>query len=191
MIVPEYPNWFEGQKYNFENYLQEFKGKPDLRFLQIGVYTGDASIWLCENILTDESSFLYDIDTWTGSDEKEHEQIDFDKVLEYYKERISSLKSTVWIRMTSDEYFANNKVYDFDFIYIDGDHTSTQVMKDANNAWKLLKPGGIIAFDDYMWGQDMKPELTPRPAIDTFLESHEGWYDILTKDYQVWIKKNA
>lgn len=191
MIVPEYPNWFESQKYNFENYLQEFKGQPNLKFLQIGVYTGDASIWLCENILTDETSFLYDIDTWTGSEEPQHEDINFNKVLEYYKERVGSLKSTVWIRMTSDEYFTNNKEIKFNFIYIDGDHTTAQVAKDASNAWKVLKPNGIIAFDDYLWGQDMKPELTPKPAIDNFLKSHEGEYDILTKDYQVWIRKNA
>jgi predicted O-methyltransferase YrrM len=184
-----YPNWFEGQRYNFENYLLHLAGKPNLKFLQIGVYTGDASIWLCENILTDDTSFLYDIDTWTGSDEKEHEHIDFEKVLEYYKERISSLKSTAWLRMTSDKYFANTKNVEFDFIYIDGDHTAEQVAKDAENAWKVLKPQGIMAFDDYMWGQNMSPELTPKPAIDDFLNNHIGEYNILNKDYQVWLMK--
>jgi predicted O-methyltransferase YrrM len=185
-----YPNWFDGQKYNFEIYLSHLQGKSNLKFLQIGVYTGDASIWLCENILTDETSFLYDIDTWTGSDEKEHEKIDFDKILEYYKERIGSLKSTAWLRMTSNEYFANTKNIEFDFIYIDGDHVAEQVAKDAENAWKVLKPNGIMAFDDYMWGQDLPPHLTPRPAIDDFLEKYEGMYTLLTKEYQVWIQKN-
>jgi predicted O-methyltransferase YrrM len=184
-----YPNWFVGAQYNFETYLAQFEGKPNLRFLQIGVYTGDASIWLCENILTDETSFLYDIDTWTGSDEKEHEQIDFDEVLEYYKERISSLKSTVWIRMTSDEYFTNNREIKFDFIYIDGDHTAAQVLKDARSAWGVLKPGGIIAFDDYLWGQDMDPILTPRPAIDKFLAERSNDIVILEHGYQVWVQK--
>ncbi len=28
-------------------------------------------------------------------------------------------------------------------------------------------------------------------AIDNFLEFHEGEYTVLTKDYQVWIRKNA
>jgi hypothetical protein len=186
-----YPNWFEGQKYNFEKHLLDLAGKPRMRFLQIGVYTGDASIWLCENILTDETSFLYDVDTWTGSDEKEHDHIDFDKVLEYYQERISALKSTVWLRMTSDEFFSNNKVFKYDFIYIDGDHTSHQVAKDADSAWKLLKPNGIMAFDDYMWGQDLPPELTPRPAIDRFLAKYIGEYELLTQEYQVWIRKNG
>ena len=189
--MTNYPNWFDGQRYNFENHLLHLAGEPNLKFLQIGVYTGDASIWLCENILTDETSFLYDIDTWTGSDEKEHEHIDFNKVLEYYKERIAALKSTVWLRMTSDEYFKQNKTIDFDFIYIDGDHTAEQVAKDAKNAWLLLKPGGIMAFDDYLWGQDMPSELTPKPAIDNFLSEYAGRYWLLSQDYQVWIQKNA
>jgi predicted O-methyltransferase YrrM len=187
--MKEYPNWFAGQQYNFENHLLDLAGKPNLKFLQIGVFTGDASIWLCENILTGEDSFLYDVDTWEGSDEREHEQIDFDKVLEYYDERISVLKSAARLRMTSDDYFAGNSAIKFDFIYIDGDHTSHQVAKDADNAWKLLKSGGILAFDDYLWGPDLPPELTPKPAIDRFLAKYTGEYDLLSRDYQLWLKK--
>ena len=40
-----YPNWFNiAAKGYFAEYLEEFKGKPNLHFLQIGVYTGDASL---------------------------------------------------------------------------------------------------------------------------------------------------
>jgi hypothetical protein len=186
-----YPNWFEGQKYNFENHLRPLAGQPDLKFLQIGVYTGDASVWLCENILTHRDSILYDVDTWAGSDESKHSQIDFDEVFEYYEERIGPFRSTIRLRMTSDEYFAGDNILNFDFIYIDGDHTAEQVAKDAESAWKLLKPTGIMAFDDYLWGQDLAPELTPQPAIDDFLDAHSGEYELLSKDYQVWIRKNG
>jgi hypothetical protein len=187
--TPNYPNWFVGQQYNFENHLLHLAGKPDLKFLQIGVFTGDASMWLCENILTDKTSWLYDVDTWAGSDEVEHEPLNFDKVFEFYEERIATLKSTVRLRMTSDEYFAGNNTVRFDFIYIDGDHTSHQVAKDADSAWKLLKSGGIMAFDDYLWGKDLQPELTPKPAIDRFLAKYTGEYELLSEDYQLWLKK--
>lgn len=186
--TPTYPNWFAGQQYNFENHLLHLAGQPNLKFLQIGVFTGDASIWLCENILTDDTSYLYDVDTWEGSDEREHEQIDFEKVLEYYDKRISTLKSAVRLRMTSDEYFAGNKS-EYDFIYIDGDHTTKQVARDAFNAWQCLKSEGILAFDDYLWGQGMQPHLTPRPAIDAFLDEYAGQYELLNQDYQLWLKK--
>ena len=187
--TPNFPNWFDSQRHNFEKHLTPLAGQPNLKFLQIGVYTGDASVWLCENILTDRTSYLYDVDTWAGSAEQEHEQINFDQVFEYYEERIGIFKSTIRLKMTSDEYFAGKNESRFDFIYIDGDHTSHQVGKDAENAWKLLKPGGIVAFDDYRWGEDLKPELTPKPAIDRFLAKYTGEYKLLSKDYQVWIER--
>lgn len=189
--MTNYPNWFDSQKINFEKHLAHLKDKPDLRFLQIGVFTGDASIWLCENVLTDKSSWLYDVDTWHGSDEAVHNDMDFEEVLKFYEKRIGKLKSVVRLRMTSDEYFAGNNNIRFDFIYIDGDHTSEQVAKDAKNAWLLLKPGGIMAFDDYLWGKDLEPSLTPKPAIDNFLSEYAGRYWLLSQDYQVWIQKNA
>jgi predicted O-methyltransferase YrrM len=57
----------------------------------------------------------------------------------------------------------------FDFIFIDGSHLAKDVFIDAALSWNLLKPGGILAFDDYTWsGTDPNPLATPRPAIDAF-----------------------
>jgi hypothetical protein len=187
--TPIFPNWFDGQRYNFEEHLSHLRDKPDLRFLQIGAYTGDASVWLCENILTDPTSMLIDVDTWGGSDEQEHIRIDFEKVLSYYESRIAKYQKVVRLKMTSDEYFSGEIAAGFDFIYVDGDHTSAQVERDALSAWKLLKSGGIIAFDDYLWGQDLPPELTPKPAIDRFLLTHTHEYELLVDSYQVWLRK--
>lgn len=186
----EYPNWFVGQRYNFENHLTSLAGLPNLKFLQIGVYTGDASIWLLDNILTNPTSTLTDIDTWQGSDEDEHKLINFDDVYQTYLLRIGERNNVLTIKSKS-EYALPNLKHSYDFIYIDGDHTAKAVTDDSTAAWKLLKPNGILAFDDYMWGQDMPLHLTPRPAIDEFLDKYNGEYKLLTKEYQVWIQKNA
>jgi predicted O-methyltransferase YrrM len=185
----EFPNWFDVQRYNFEFQLQHLKGKPNLRFLQIGAYTGDASVWLCQNVLTDFTSILIDVDTWSGSNESEHSNINFDEVYEHYESRVKVYKKVIRLKMTSDQYLAGDNEVQFDFIYIDGDHTAAQVARDAEGAWGLLKSGGILAFDDYLWGPDLKPEDTPKPAIDKFLKEHEGEYVQLVDSYQVWIRK--
>jgi predicted O-methyltransferase YrrM len=187
--TPNFPNWFDGQRYNFEDQLTHLADRPDLRFLQIGAYTGDASVWLCENILTNPTSVLIDVDTWEGSDESEHSKIDFDRVLAYYEARITKYRKVIRLKMTSDKYFTGEIAAKFDFIYIDGDHTAAQVERDAENAWKLLKSGGIIAFDDYLWGQGLPEHTTPKPAIDRFLLTHTNEYQILVDSYQVWLRK--
>ncbi|HEX2747682.1 MAG TPA: class I SAM-dependent methyltransferase [Verrucomicrobiales bacterium] len=78
----------------------------------------------------------------------------------------------------------------FDFIYIDGSHLAKDVFIDAALSWSLLKPGGIIAFDDYEWGEnEVNPHAKPRMAIDAFervffdrLELiHTGWRRIFRK----------
>jgi len=187
--MTNYPNWFIGQSYNFENHLRHLEGKPNLRFLQVGAFVGDASVWLLQEILTDSTSTLVDIDTWEGSDEREHKNINWVSAYETYLSRIDNYSNVLAIKSKS-EYVLHNLKHEYDFIYIDGDHTSKVVAEDAEGAWKILKPGGIIAFDDYMWGQDLPPEITPRPAIDAFLDKYVEEYQLLTKEYQVWIRKN-
>ena len=49
--------------------------------------------------------------------------------------------------MTSDKYFIECKK-EYDIIYVDGDHSYQQVKKDADNAWKFLKAGGIMIGHD-------------------------------------------
>jgi predicted O-methyltransferase YrrM len=186
----EYPNWFDGQKYNFEEQLRHLAGKPNLTFLQIGAYTGDASVWVLENILTDKTSFLLDVDTWAGSNEAEHSHINFDDVYDHYKKRMEQYPNVRSARNNSDNFFKSNTEPKFDFIYIDGGHTAEQVSKDAQSAWLAVKPNGIIAFDDYGWGIDLPPDTTPKPAIDNFLQEHANEYTQLVDSYQVWIRKN-
>ncbi len=53
------------------------------------------------------------------------------------------------IRMTSDEFFAQNKET-FDVIFIDGLHTYEQVHRDISNALNALNKGGMIVLDDML-----------------------------------------
>ena len=188
----EYPNWFEQTaKANFEKFLTPIAGKGGLRFLQLGVYTGDASLWLAQNILTHKTSFLTDIDTWKGSDEDAHHEMDFEDVHKTYLEKtkdyrksISSRRcETIWFFLHTSQYTG------YDFIYIDADHTTVGVLVDAELSWRLLSIGGIMAFDDYTWGEDMPPHLTPALGIDLFLDRHEGEYETLIINQQYWIRK--
>ena len=190
--MAEYPNWFAATaQANFETYLAEFKDKPNLKFLQLGVFTGDATVWLCNNILTDKSSKLIDVDTWEGSDEESHAEMDFSDVYQVYQEKVKDLP-VVSVVSDTHKYLIrqlDNFIGAFDFIYIDADHTTVGVLLDAELSWSLLKSGGVMAFDDYTWGRDLPPSKTPRPGILLFVERHKEEIDTLVINSQYWIKK--
>lgn len=188
--MTEYPNWFEQTAIaNFKNYLLPFAGRKDLNFLQVGAYTGDASKWLLENVLTHESSRLTDVDTWRGSDEIIHKEFDwsdveetYDKKMEPFGDRVTKVKSDSVAFLRTAPFFA------FDFIYIDGDHTALGVFSDAVGAWPLLKPYGIMAFDDYKWESGQSPEHEPKKGIDKFLQFCDGSYSTMIVNNQYWVR---
>lgn len=49
--------------------------------------------------------------------------------------------------MTSDEYFAKHATH-FDVAFIDGDHTYTQSLRDAENCLKWMNPKGYTLLHD-------------------------------------------
>ena len=180
----KFPNWFDAYaKPNFEKYLTSFSGKEDLTFLQLGAYTGDASLWLLNNI---NSAVLVDVDTWAGSDEEIHHKLDFSEVERVYDEKVHG--RTIKQKMTTVEYLLNSYFF-FDFVYVDADHTAASALIDGELSWRLLKSGGIMAFDDYTWGDDLPAYLTPKLGVNLFLHRHQGEFELLVMNSQVWIKK--
>jgi hypothetical protein len=190
--MTDYPNWFEvTAQQNFEKHLLPLAGKDRLRFLQLGVFTGDASVWMCENVLTGDNCLLTDIDTWEGSKEDLHYSMDFKDVFNTYLKKTRPYKNIHHIQWSTTRYLMRDHSYPhFDFIYIDADHTTVGVIMDAELAWPNLKSGGIMAFDDYEWGSNLPMHLRAKPGIDLFMLRHDGEYELLTKNQQVWIRKN-
>lgn len=188
----KYPNWFAmTAESNFSKYLSRFKDSK-VDFLQVGAYTGDATSWIFKNIFTNKDSTLTDVDTWEGSDEKEHKTLKWDDVETVYDSRTEQFREDerlVKVKNTSDVFFSTNSKL-FDFIYIDGDHTAMAVLKDGLNAFKFLKTGGVLAFDDYTWSEGTGDVMRdPRAAIDAFLLFHKKNMSVIEVGQQVWLTK--
>ena len=187
-----YPNWFEIEAINFfERNLKHFAGQPNLQFLQIGTYTGDASVWLKENILTHPTSYLTDVDTWEGSDEAIHKEFNWQSVEETYDNKLFDYKNVIKHKGRSLSFLSSARLEYYDFIYIDGDHTEAGTYLDATLAWPRLKRGGIMAFDDYYWQHESgREDMRPAPAIDRFIQEYNNQLDIIEIGYQYWIQKS-
>ena len=82
--------------------------------------------------------------------------------------------------------------YSFDFIYIDGSHTAKNVLTDACMAWPLLKRGGFMVFDDYLWRPlGFTTVQRPKIAIDSFINLFEDELTIAFTGYQLIIRKTT
>ena len=182
-------NWFDRNIKDWTKWLAGYKDKPDLKFLEIGCFEGRGTIWLLKNILTNKTSFIITIDTFGGS--IEHKGKDFvDTIEKNYLENILPFsEQVITLKGFSQEVLRSIKEYkEYDFIYIDGSHQAPDVLEDTILAWRLLKKGGIMVWDDYMW-HVKDGMLSPKPAIDAFLGIFKGKYKLISKGYQVCIVK--
>jgi hypothetical protein len=190
----EYPNWFIKGSANtyFARNLTPYVGQP-MHCLQLGAYTGDATKWLFDNILTHPDARLTDVDTWGGSDEPAHKDLDWTSVEDVYlgktKEYVDAGKLTVFKGTTDDFFQSEQGRRQFHFIYVDADHEAASVLKDGLNSFYRLADNGVLAFDDYMWTQGKGQWADPKPAVDAIVNCHSNKLDVLDTGLQVWIKK--
>ena len=183
-------DWFSRNIPAWTHYLKELKNKPNLNFLEIGSFQGRSTVWLLENILTDDTSKITCIDTFEGSEEhitnfSEH----IKNLYDVFMHNISKFKDKIIIKKNKSQIILKQLIETYDFIYIDGDHKASSVLEDAVLSFSLLKSGGIMIFDDYLWFAMKKYIDNPKSAIDAFLEIYSDKINILFKDYQVIIEK--
>ncbi len=181
-------DWFTEHIDNWKVWLNKFKDMPDLQFLEIGSYEGRSARWLLENILTHPASRIYCIDVFDR----------FTEVMTEVKERFNHNikpyqdKVTVFMRFSQEALRADPNLFCpdfFDFIYIDGCHEAYAVLEDAVLSFRVLKPGGLLVFDDYMLETFGDPKRNPKLAIDAWLACFEGQYELIYKGWQVCVVK--
>jgi predicted O-methyltransferase YrrM len=163
--------------------LAGYKGKPNVRYLEVGIFEGRSAVWMLENILTDPSARLTGIDPFSDP--------------HYTQDRSKSYKDVFYsnLKLTGSEDKADIIVgysqtelrklplESFDIIYIDGSHNSGDVLEDAVLSWRLLKVGGILIFDDYLFFPGIKQ------AIDTFYTQYADHFQPVDVGWQVVLKK--
>lgn len=173
-------DWFTAHIPKWEKHLLHLAGTP-CRCLEIGTYEGRSACWIIENLLGHSNSWLICVDP-IGGDVKQR-----------WHRNIACCKNdstrVIFQNVEASKFFGL-AIAKFDFIYIDGDHHGSSVITDACNSWKLLKSGGILIFDDYLWTDaKYQPHELPGPAIDYFMSLYAGKFDLLDKGYQVILRK--
>ena len=166
------------------------------KFLEVGSFEGRSAVWLLENMI-EEDGQLFCIDTWQGS--PEFHVLPEDSVKGSFKRFQHNIalargpKQRVHINNNRSIHALAGLMDDhadtFDFAYIDGSHMASDVLSDACLTFGLMKLGGIMVFDDYLW--DLREDVLNRPkmAIDAFTSMFNRKIRLMGFGEQLIIKK--
>jgi hypothetical protein len=126
---------------------QIFQNKP-LTGAEIGVYRGLNSLSILQTLNIKK---LYLIDPYTFFNDGYINFGNGDINMEIAKDRTANYKDKiVWITKKSKEALALTYIpFDFDFVYIDGDHSYDAVKQDIEGYFERVTLGGIIGGHDY------------------------------------------
>lgn len=173
--------------------LEPYRGQPNVRAIEIGAFEGRASIWFLENILTDPSASLTVIDLFSEDYTGYGNFRSYEKIFDRNIALAGAASKVIKMKGDSRVVLRSLPTGEYDFVYIDGSHIAKDVMVDAVLSWELLKPAGILIFDDYRTrgapDHPQGPAYFPQLAIDAFLKVYQPYIDVLHKDYQVIIKR--
>ena len=173
-------DWFSDNIPQWNRFLEPFRGRSDLNYLEVGVFEGRATVWMVENILSDPSSRITALDVFP---QNLQERFEANVAAAGFQGKLTTIVGP------SQETLAQLEPNAYDIIYIDGSHQADDVLEDVVLSWPLLRQRGILIFDDYQWKPELPPELRPRPAIDAFVTVFRREIEIVDRGYQLMIRK--
>jgi len=176
-----------------------------LRILEIGCYEGRATTYLIERCSQFGPLWLSCIDTWSGSIDLSPAQMAgvedrFDSNVSLAISKVDTPVTFRKLKRPSSSALiellsSGDKRYDL--VYIDGSHTAPDVLLDAVLAFRLLRIGGVMIMDDYLWSMEPQRSIdllnTPKLAIDAFTSIYMRKLRILSDfpNSQCFIEKIA
>lgn len=120
--------------------------------VEIGAYHGRSTAYMA-GLIRDSGHKVnfHVVDTWEGS--KEHDDSP-EELVAAFKSNMADLGTDEYINMmhmTSLEAAKKFEDESLDFVLIDGSHQYEDVLNDIKAWLPKVKPGGVLAGDDYNW----------------------------------------
>ena len=185
------PNTFRGVAYRLADVWFPFVPQTNnkIRYLEIGAFYGANLLSVAASYGKHPNSVLVAIDPWTDYSDYPEYKGEQETIYDTFQSNIKNSEHTNKIvvkRGYSHDIVPTLEDNSFDIIYIDGNHEPEYVLEDAVIAFRKLKVGGYMIFDDYGWGG---PDLTQR-GIDSFMNGYYKRIRVLgIRESQVFIQK--
>ena len=195
-------DWFSHVVPVWQQLLHRFQPS---RFLEIGAYEGRSACFIIQSLAGQRPIELHCVDTWEGGVGHDNDAMfkvepRFDSNLrlalagarhkvDFHKHKGAS--SDILPRL-----LAEGRREHFDLIYVDGSHQAPDVLADAVLSFQLLKVGGLLIFDDYVWSPEAPGEQDffhlPKPAVDAFVNIYQRKLEVIMAPlYQLYTRKTA
>jgi SAM-dependent methyltransferase len=178
-------DWFSYHEAHWHRHFGHLAGRPGLQAVEVGSYEGRSACWIARHLLTGKNSRLICVEPFQ---EYEDQERNFD-----HNTRVAGCADKiVKLRGRSQQVLPFLAEESFDFVYVDGSHMTLDVLQDAAMCWRLVRPSGILVFDDYE--HPLFPDsfgMSAGPAIRAFLSLLSGKYELVFEDWQVALRKGG
>lgn len=170
-------------RYNVANWRKIFSENRIETILEIGSYEGRSTCWMIEVLSARTALEVSCVDSWSGGDEHQvggRFESSMPEVERRFDRNVTIASAKAAHKVTVKKYknlsnlgladvIAERRAPYFDLVYVDGSHHAPDVLTDSIMAFQVLKVGGIMMFDDYLWRLDPHILNQPKIAIDSFL----------------------
>ena len=199
--------WFQNVAESNWNLLIPQFIKPTT-VLEVGSYEGASACYMIEKMSVLNHIEIHCIDTWEGGVEHQSGGMAESNMISVESRFIHNTNCAIGKSINnvdlhvhkgySDacmaELLSQGKKGYFDFIYVDGSHQAPDVLCDAVLGFKLLKTGGVMVFDDYLWHEELSTGRDilrcPKPAIDAFINLYFRKINVIPMPlYQIYVQK--
>lgn len=161
--------------------------------VEIGVYGGKSLVPIAMGLRENRRGMIYGIDPWSSQASIEGMDgvnkvwwgaLDHAKILQGLQSSISRLNLQDYITLICSSSEEATPIQNIDMLHIDGNHSEQSAFFDVNKWVRLVKPGGLILFDDTTW------DTTGR-AVKWLDENCIKLFETVDKDncWGVWVKQ--
>lgn len=151
------------------------------KFVEVGAFRGRSTSFLGVEIINSGKPIeLYVVDHFAGSREIHALGINTEPLIVQFSNNLKPVSTELAGRFLvydgkSVEAAKQFVDCDLDFVFLDGSHETPDVIADIESWYPKIKPGGVIAGDDYSWKsvQIAVRSVFGRDVVTSYYDSFE------------------